>query len=122
MNWPNNKSFAFTIIDDTDNATVENIRPVYDHLLKNGIKTTKTVWVYPSRNHFTGQCIQDLEYLAYLKHLENSGFEIQLHNVGSGNFSRDEILEGLEVFKTSFGRYPGLHINHSSNPDNLYWG
>lgn len=52
--WPNNKKFAFTIIDDTDNGTVENTKPVYDFLYKKGIITTKTVWVYPGNVRFFG--------------------------------------------------------------------
>ena len=43
MTWPNGKRFAFTIIDDTDKSTVENIKPVYDYLYSHGLKTTKTV-------------------------------------------------------------------------------
>ena len=44
MRWPEDKAFAFTIIDDTDYATIENIKPVYDFLYDAGLKTTKTVW------------------------------------------------------------------------------
>ena len=39
--------FRFSIIDDTDDATLENIKPVYDFLHKKKIYITKTVWVYP---------------------------------------------------------------------------
>ena len=70
MKWPLNKEFAFTIIDDTDNSTVENIKPIYEFLKSKNIKTTKTVWVYPSRNTFTGQTIQDNEYLEFLLKIE----------------------------------------------------
>ena len=122
MKWPHNKDFAFTVIDDTDNATVENIRPVYDHLLKNGIKITKTVWVYPPRDHFTGQCLLDNDYLEYLLTLQKQGIELQFHNAGSGHFTRDEIISGLKHFKEKTGSYPTMHINHANNPDNLHWG
>jgi len=122
MKWPLNKEFAFTIIDDTDDSTIENIKPIYEYLKTKNIKTTKTVWVYPSRNNYTGQTIQDSDYLDFLLKIEQEGFEIQLHNVGSGSFKRHEIIEGFSIFKEKFGRYPALHINHSSNPDNIYWG
>tara|TARA_R110002033_G_scaffold5978_9_gene24434 strand:- start:2169 stop:3074 length:906 start_codon:yes stop_codon:yes gene_type:complete len=79
-------------------------------------------WVYPPKDNFTGQTIQDNSYFKFLKELEKQGFDIQLHNVGSGKFNRNEIIEGLDIFKHKFGRYPKLHINHASNPDNLYWG
>ena len=54
--------------------------------------------------------------------MNSEGFEIQLHNIGSGNFKRHEIIEGFNIFNETFGRYPKLHCNHSSNPDNIYWG
>ena len=122
MKWPLNKEFAFTIIDDTDFSTIEKVRPIYEYLKRKNIKTTKTVWVYPSRNTFTGQTIQDNDYLKFLLKIESEGFEIQLHNIGSGNFKRNEIIKGLNTFKEIFNRYPLMQINHASNPDNIYWG
>lgn len=122
MKWPFNKEFAFTIIDDTDNSTTENIKPIYEYLTSKNIKTTKTVWIYPSRNTFTGQTVQDKDYLDFLLKIERKDFEIQLHNVGSGNFTRYEIMQGFDVFKEKFGRYPSLQVNHASNPDCIYWG
>lgn len=124
LNFPNNKKFAFTIIDDTDDAYLENIKPVYDVLYENGLKTTKTVWVYPVRDikESKGDCLQRREYLDWVKDLKEKGFEIALHNVGSGDFKRSEILEGLEEYKEFLDKYPDIHINHSYNPDNIYCG
>lgn len=122
MNWPKKKEFAFTIIDDTDNSNINNIKPIYDYLTSKNIKTTKTVWVYPSRDRYTGQTLQNNNYYKFIKLLKSDGFDIQLHNVGSGNFSRTEIIKGLDEFKQKLGKYPNMHINHCSNSDNLYWG
>ena len=122
IHWPEGKSFAFTIIDDTDNSVVDNIKPIYEFLSSLKIKSTKTVWVYPPRDVFKGQCLLDTDYLEFIKSLQSTGFEIELHNVGSGAFSREEILIGFEKFKELLGRYPKMHINHSRNPDNIYWG
>ena len=120
--WPHNKKFAFTIVDDTDNSCLSNIKPIYDYLLSKGILTTKTTWVYPSRNHYFGDTLMNDDYLKYLLMLKTNGFEIGLHNVGSGDFSRSEIIEGINLFKEKIGDYPNLHINHSNNKDNIYWG
>lgn len=122
MRWPNGKDFAFTIVDDTDHATVQNVAPVYDCLRKFGIRTTKTVWSHPPRDRYTGQCIIDADYAAFLHSLEQDGFELALHGAGSGSFARSEIIEALEHFKKKFGRDPRMHINHANNPCNLYWG
>ncbi|MCH8902321.1 MAG: hypothetical protein IIA45_00155 [Bacteroidetes bacterium] len=120
--WPDNKSFAFTIVDDTDNSTVENIAPVYALLEECGIKITKTVWVYPPRDDFSGGSLQDENYRKFVTELKESGFEIALHGVGSGSFNTEEILAGVELYKEHIREYPVININHSQNPDSIYWG
>ncbi len=42
--YPGNREFAFSVIDDTDDARLENIVPLYDLLTELGLRTTKTVW------------------------------------------------------------------------------
>ena len=122
IKWPNNKAFAFTIVDDTDNSTLDIIKPIYDYLLECNILTTKTTWVYPSNNKYYGDTLQDEPYKNYLLFLKSNGFEIGLHNVGSGLFKRDQIINGLNEFRNIFGAYPSIQINHSNNEDNIYWG
>lgn len=122
MDWPNNKKFAFTIIDDTDDSFVDNIKPIYGLLNDLNIKTTKTVWVYPSRNMYIGYSLMDEDYYRFILDLRDTGFEIALHNVGSGAFYREEIISGIEVFKEKIGYYPKIQVNHGDNTDNLYWG
>ena len=41
INWPENKKFAFTIVDDTDCTTLENGPLIYDFLKKLRIKNNK---------------------------------------------------------------------------------
>ncbi|MCY1329468.1 hypothetical protein D9M68_264100 [compost metagenome] len=118
---PQGKKFAFTIFDDTDHATIGNTKPIYDLLDHCGLRTTKSTWVYPSRGNFAGQSLADDDYRDWLISLSRRGFEIGLHNIGDGSFSREEIARGLEVFKETFGSYPKVHTNHVSNPDNIYW-
>jgi len=122
IKWPDNKRFAFTVIDDTDGATVDNVKPVYDYLYECGIITTKTVWSFPSRNHYTGECLSDHNYKVFIKDLRSKGFEIAFHNAGSGAFTREETIQALEVFNDLLGYYPKMHINHSNNIDNIFWG
>lgn len=120
--YPDNKRFAFTIFDDTDGSTVANVKPVYDFLDEIGLKTTKSVWVYPPEAGDPGDCLMDSGYLDFVSDIARRGFEIGLHNVGDGTFERKRIIEGFEIFRELLGRYPGIHTNHVSNPDNLYWG
>jgi len=119
---PNDKTFAFTILDDTDNATLKNVEPVYEFLYELGLRTTKSLWVYPPRDNFFGsETTCDKLYLEFLKRLKSRGFELSLHSVGSGDFRSQEIRNGFEEFKRLFGDYPNVHANHSRNPDNIYF-
>ncbi len=122
MEFPKGKQFAFTIIDDTDSDQIENTRPVYEFLSKLGIKTTKTVWALPSRDRYKGLSLSDYKYRQYIKKLQRDGSEIAFHNVGSGRFTRQDVLDGLEIFKQFIGHYPTIQINHGENADNIYWG
>jgi len=121
MQWPEGKEFAFTIFDDTDNGTIANTKPVYDLLHELNFRTTKSVWVYPPRGRFGGQSLADAGYLDWVRELQALGFEVALHGVGDGPFSRAEILAGLERFRQLLGDYPRIHTNHASNPDSIYW-
>ncbi len=42
MKWPAGKKFAFTIVDDTDNSTIQNIKSISKFLHAQGLRT-KTV-------------------------------------------------------------------------------
>ena len=124
--FPEGKRFAFTIVDDTDMATLERNRPVYEVLNRYGLRTTKTVWVleatetdHPSN---AGDSLSDPDYRAFIVDLRKKGFEIALHGVRGGSSGRADIVAGLEEFRREFGSYPRLHVNHSMNRDNLYWG
>jgi hypothetical protein len=52
IKWPYNKDFAFTIVDDTDHAALNTVKPIYELLEKLQFKTTKTVWVNHVNNCF----------------------------------------------------------------------
>jgi hypothetical protein len=122
--FPNNKNFAFSIFDDTDNSTLESIKPVY-HLLQDlGFKTTKSVWPLPGvpDARFGGSTLEDRDYLEFILQLQREGFEIGLHNVRSGSAPREVVQQGLEEFRSRIGDYPRCHANHSNNSENIYWG
>jgi glycosyltransferase involved in cell wall biosynthesis len=122
--FPDDKKFAFTIFDDTDLSTVENIEPIYRLLDKLGIRTTKSVWPLASVEgaRFSGSSLQDPEYLEFVRELQSNGFEIALHNVRNNASVREEVAGGLKEFHRLIGHYPRVHANHSNNRENIYWG
>lgn len=124
--WPEGRRFAFTIIDDTDQSTLENITPVYELLADLGLRTTKTVWSLAGGESGDpddqGHSLADEGYRDYVVSLQNRGFEIAMHGAKGGGAKRAEIEHALEVFRGALGDYPAVHVNHASNRDNVYWG
>ena len=126
MKFPEGKRFAFTILDDTDDATLENIRPVYERLRDLGLRTTKTAWPMEcpegSKNYFAADTLQRSEYLAFVKDLVRDGFELASHGATMEGSLRARTEEGLAFLDREFGSVPRLHANHGENGENLYWG
>lgn len=122
--FPGQRDFAFSIFDDTDNSTVQNIGPAYSLLRDLGIRTTKSVWPLASAPgaRFGGSTLQERDYLKYMHELRDAGYEIALHNVRSGSAPREVVEQGLEEFRIRLGDYPRCHANHSNNRENIYWG
>jgi hypothetical protein len=124
IKWPNGKQFAFTIFDDTDHASMQNVPEIYQYLWELGIITTKSVWpLKGSEEPVVGgiTCEQD-EYLRWAQDLQGKGYEIALHNVTYHTSQREQIEKGLDQFKRHFGAYPNIQVNHVGCNDSLYWG
>jgi hypothetical protein len=124
--FPNGKRFAFTILDDTDVATVQNVKPIYDLFRRLGLRTTKTVWPLAapegSHDYGTSQTLEDEDYLQFVRELQDAGFEITWHCATMESSLRERTLRGLERFKELLGVYPRIHVNHAANRDCVYWG
>ena len=126
VTFPDGKRFAFTIMDDTDAATVDNVRPIYDLLRGLGMLTTKTVWPLRcpegSPNFGSSQTLEDKEYRDFVLDLRDHNFEIAWHCATMETSKRERTLLGLERFHDVIGYYPRVHANHAFNRENLYWG
>jgi hypothetical protein len=124
IKWPDGRRFAFTFCDDTDFATLNNARPVYDFLAAQGWRTTKLAWLWngEATDPRIGETCADAPYLDWLLGLQRQGFEIGLHNVAPASSTREEVQRGLVRFQELFGHPPKVHCNHTFCRDNLYWG
>lgn len=122
--FPHNKRFAFTIFDDADFASPENIGPVYRFLTGLGIRTTNSVWPLPAvaEGRIGGSSLHKRAYLDLILRLQSEGTEIGLHGVRNHHAPRELIEQGFARFRELLGQYPRVHANHSLNRENIYWG
>ncbi len=124
IKWPEGKRFAFSVCDDTDLATLDNVRPVYDFLAELGLRTTKSVWPLSGdleRAAFPGATCEEPEYRSWVQGLQEQGFEIGLHNVTYHTSPREVTQRGLQRFRELFGHDPAICTNHSQNAESIYW-
>lgn len=124
VTWPGGRRFAFTAVDDTDWATVQTVKPVYDLLTDLGMRTTKSVWVFNGcdKDGYQGQTCEDEDYRTWALSLQRAGFEICTHNVSPVTSTRARTIDGLARFEELFGSLPRVHCNHRQCHENLYWG
>ena len=129
--WPPHPYKAgFCITDDTDAATFEQVKAVYDFLLARNFRTTKTVWAFKPMDRcgvppvpdsaLRGITLEDPRYLAYCRRLHESGFEICLHGASAGNNTREYTLKAFDFLEHNIGP-SDTFICHAKNADNLYW-
>ena len=105
VTWPDGKSFAFTVFDDTDHATLENVRPVYELLAGLGMRTTKSVWALRSSGTapIGGETAEDPEYRAWTLDLQAAGFEIASHGARDETSTRAQVVDALDRFREVYG-------------------
>ena len=129
ISWPAGKDFAFTIFDDTDLATVDNVASVYDFLKDLGFRTTKSVWPNPGDSSlvggsFPGSTCDDPEYLDWVQRLQREGIEIGSHSSTFHRSTRSQVIDGLDRFAAMFGDYPKVLAQHNDakGGESIYWG
>jgi hypothetical protein len=124
ITWPDGKSFAFTVFDDTDSAVKGNYEKVYALLRDEGLRTTKSVW--PLRGNGKaingGSTCEDADYRTHMLELQRDGFEIGYHGTTYHTVERAEIQRGLERFYQIFGHHPRTMANHFGVAEGIYWG
>lgn len=121
---------GFCITDDTDAATFEQVKAVYDFLSSHYFLTSKTVWPFiPSdkcgipptpQSTLRGITLQDKKYLEYCKMLHSKGYEICLHGASAGNNLRESTISAFAFLRNEIG-HSDTFICHSKNADNIYW-
>ena len=99
LTFPAGRRFAFTIMDDTDVATLANVGPVYRLLDQLGFRTTKTVWPVGcpegSANFSSSETLEDPAYLAFVLDLQSRGFEVAYHGATRESSTRERTERAL---------------------------
>lgn len=125
IEWPEGKSFAFTIFDDPDYQTIKRAGVTYDFLRDHGFRTTKGVWpghgTNPENEQYGATCA-DPEYLKWTLTLQERGFEIGWHGAQPVTSTREQTIEGFEKFHQLFGHWPATMSQHCDCSENIYWG
>ena len=123
--FPGGKKFAFTILDDTDVATLANVEPVYQAIQDAGMRTTKTVWTHRWQGAWSAfemsETLEDADYREFVLGLQRRGFEIASHGASFESSERLLTEASLTQFKALFGRWPGVYASHAYNRENMYW-
>ncbi len=124
IQWPEGKKFAFSIFDDTDLGTLNNLPPVYDFLNEAGFLTTKSIWTLSGKEKpkIGGLTCEDKEYLEWVKSLNAKGFEIASHGVTYHTADREMTINGLNKFYELFGKNPETYATHSGCNEGIYNG
>jgi hypothetical protein len=124
VEWPEGRAFAFTVFDDTDHATVENVGPVYGLLRNLGMRTTKSVWAIAGDGtpRIGGATCDDPAYRDWTLEVQDAGFEIGSHGATSMTSRREVVARSLERFREIYGHDPDALANHSGCRESIYWG
>ena len=121
--WPGEKRFAFTIVDDTDSATVAKVKPVYDFLAEQGFRTTKTVWPLRAAGRPASGfgSLEHPDYRDWVLDLQEKGFEIAMHGAADEPSVRESVHRALDYFQETLGHGPRMHVNHVGQEELMYW-
>jgi hypothetical protein len=122
---------GFCMLDDTDGASLESVKIVYEHLDSIGLCTTKTVWAFEPREASGipplpgpvagGVTLETPAYREYCAELARRGNEIALHGASAGNNRRERTLAALGVLEREFGAPGHTYVCHAKNAENPYW-
>lgn len=124
ITWPDGKDFAFTVFDDTDNATLGTVAPVYDLLGRLGFRTTKSVWAIRGAEppRIGGVTCEDPAYRSWTLGLQASGFEIGSHGATFVTSPRAQVIRAMDRFLEIYGHDPFSLANHAGCAESIYWG
>ena len=113
------------ITNDPDHGKLDDYKKVFSLLDRLNIKITTSVFCKIENDHsdLSRHCyknethsLEDPAYKEFMQELYEDGHEIAFHGYSQISNTRERFLEGLEIFKSTFGDYPYTYIEHGGNP------
>ncbi|MFC1735592.1 hypothetical protein ACFL1X_05705 [Candidatus Hydrogenedentota bacterium] len=128
IRWRFCPSGQFTLIltNDPDHSQAQNYRRVFDMLNKLNLKVTTAVFctTEDDGSDLAKHCsrgethtLEDPEYRELMIEQLKLGHEIAYHGYSQVSNTREKFVEGLEIFRETFGEYPFTYIEHGGHPD-----
>ncbi len=111
----------FILTNDPDHETLGLIKPIYEEFNKIGIKVTTGVFCKMendgsdlSRHCRQGETdtLENPKYKDFLLEQKDKGHEIAFHGYSQVSNKREKFIEGLEIYKDTFGEYPYTYVEH----------
>lgn len=124
VQWPEGKTFAFTVFDDPDFQRLDAGREVYALLADLGFRTTKGIWPIggDEPGSSAGGSCDDAGYRDWCMALVEQGFEMGFHNATHETSERERTRRGLDRYVELFGHDPATMSNHYNCDEDVYWG
>lgn len=119
-------AFTLVLTNDPDHGKIEDYARVFRELNRLGVKVTASVFCTIeddgsdlARHCYRGEThtLADPAYRNLMLELHEQGHEIAFHGYSQVSNTRERFIEGLEIFKETFGHYPFTYVEHGGNPD-----
>jgi hypothetical protein len=118
-------AFTLIITNDPDHGKTDDYVRIFSDLHRLGIKITTAVFCTMdddgsdlARHCYRGEThtLADPAYRDLMLALHEQGHEIAFHGYSQVSNRREKFIEGLEIFKDTFGHYPFTYVEHGGNP------
>jgi hypothetical protein len=133
--YPAAHDCAFTIVHDADDAYSLRLAPLFEVFDRYNLKLSVTAFAFWADwadkgniwNSWRGQDalfapravpLEDKTELEFYKGLTQRGHEIGLHTASDTDDTRERLIEAFEYYKSEFGSYPGIYVEHRDNEEN----
>jgi hypothetical protein len=118
-------AFTLVLTNDPDHGKTEDYARVFRGLNALGLKVTTAVFctLEDDGSELARHCrpaethtLADPAYRDLMLELHSQGHEIAFHGFSQVSNTREKFLEGLDIFRATFGHDPFTYIEHGGNP------